>query len=517
MHRVSSQTIIGRDEPLRLLDDALASAEADGRGSWCSPARPAWERPGSCPRSRQRAESVASSPCTARAWSSAARSSRTRRSSPRCATCRRRGSRMRWPSSTRSARGARRAATTDTPIEPTRTPLLEPLRPGPAVRARARCCSGRLAADAAPVLVVLEDLHWADRSTRDFLAFLARNLRAERIAFALTYRTGELPPATRCGASLTEMCGGRSHAASTSARSTATRSRASWRRSPAAGAGAASRPSCTSGRAATRSSSRSCSPPARRRPGHGRGTVLARGTACRRRAAAPRGRRRRRRRAGARGARSGDGARRRPRAGAARGARRRPAGRGSRRWRRTAPRAHGRGGLRLARAGGAHRAPPRARPGDGGDRRTRRTARLPVASRGRVRRRACRLGRRRASTRRGCTRSRRRAATSSARSSCGTLAETHPARRSRRAAVPHGAGGPLLRRSRARRRARPPGPRGARRGGAGARGAAVRAAGRVRLLGRPSGARLLRAGARGCSRPAPSRNARDCWRRRATP
>jgi DNA-binding CsgD family transcriptional regulator/tetratricopeptide (TPR) repeat protein len=45
-----------------------------------------------------------------------------------------------------------------------------------------------------PLLVVLEDVHWADRSTRDFVAFLARNLRAERIALALTYRTGELPP-----------------------------------------------------------------------------------------------------------------------------------------------------------------------------------------------------------------------------------------------------------------------------------------------------------------------------------
>src|SRR4029077_3959802 len=46
-----------------------------------------------------------------------------------------------------------------------------------------------------PLLIVLEDVHWADRSSRDFLAFLARNLRTERIALAITYRTGELPPA----------------------------------------------------------------------------------------------------------------------------------------------------------------------------------------------------------------------------------------------------------------------------------------------------------------------------------
>ena len=50
----------------------------------------------------------------------------------------------------------------------------------------------RLSADGAPVLLVLEDLHWADRSSREVLAFLGRNLRAERIAIALTYRTGEL-------------------------------------------------------------------------------------------------------------------------------------------------------------------------------------------------------------------------------------------------------------------------------------------------------------------------------------
>ena len=32
-----------------------------------------------------------------------------------------------------------------------------------------------------PVLVVLEDLHWADRSTRAALAFLARSLTGERL------------------------------------------------------------------------------------------------------------------------------------------------------------------------------------------------------------------------------------------------------------------------------------------------------------------------------------------------
>jgi len=44
----------------------------------------------------------------------------------------------------------------------------------------------------AGVLLVLEDLHWVDRSTSDFVRFLVRGLRAERVAVVATYRTGEL-------------------------------------------------------------------------------------------------------------------------------------------------------------------------------------------------------------------------------------------------------------------------------------------------------------------------------------
>ncbi len=43
-----------------------------------------------------------------------------------------------------------------------------------------------------PVAFVLEDMHWADRSTRALAAHLARNLRTERVLFVLTYRTDEL-------------------------------------------------------------------------------------------------------------------------------------------------------------------------------------------------------------------------------------------------------------------------------------------------------------------------------------
>jgi DNA-binding NarL/FixJ family response regulator len=47
-------------------------------------------------------------------------------------------------------------------------------------------------AAASPVLLVLEDLHWADRSTRDLVTFLSRMLRNERIALVLSYRTDDL-------------------------------------------------------------------------------------------------------------------------------------------------------------------------------------------------------------------------------------------------------------------------------------------------------------------------------------
>ena len=47
-------------------------------------------------------------------------------------------------------------------------------------------------AAAQPVLLVLEDLHWADRSTRDLVTFLSRVLRDERIALAVSYRTDDM-------------------------------------------------------------------------------------------------------------------------------------------------------------------------------------------------------------------------------------------------------------------------------------------------------------------------------------
>jgi len=45
-----------------------------------------------------------------------------------------------------------------------------------------------------PVALIVEDLHWADPSTRDLVAFLVRNLRDERVLLMLTIRTDESDP-----------------------------------------------------------------------------------------------------------------------------------------------------------------------------------------------------------------------------------------------------------------------------------------------------------------------------------
>jgi len=62
---------------------------------------------------------------------------------------------------------------------------------------------GRLA-EQARLVVVVEDLHWADSSTRDLLAFLVRNLRRERILLVVTYRNDE-PGQQRLGPYLAEL------------------------------------------------------------------------------------------------------------------------------------------------------------------------------------------------------------------------------------------------------------------------------------------------------------------------
>jgi DNA-binding CsgD family transcriptional regulator/tetratricopeptide (TPR) repeat protein len=47
-------------------------------------------------------------------------------------------------------------------------------------------------AERSPVVLVLEDLHWADRATRDLVGFLARALRSGRVTLVVSYRSDEL-------------------------------------------------------------------------------------------------------------------------------------------------------------------------------------------------------------------------------------------------------------------------------------------------------------------------------------
>ena len=43
-----------------------------------------------------------------------------------------------------------------------------------------------------PLMLILEDLHWADQSTRELVAFLLRSLRGARVLLLVTYRSDEL-------------------------------------------------------------------------------------------------------------------------------------------------------------------------------------------------------------------------------------------------------------------------------------------------------------------------------------
>lgn len=47
-------------------------------------------------------------------------------------------------------------------------------------------------AESRPVVLVIEDIHWADRSSRDLIAFLSRNLRESQLLMVLTYRSDDL-------------------------------------------------------------------------------------------------------------------------------------------------------------------------------------------------------------------------------------------------------------------------------------------------------------------------------------
>jgi DNA-binding CsgD family transcriptional regulator/tetratricopeptide (TPR) repeat protein len=62
----------------------------------------------------------------------------------------------------------------------------------------------RLAAEA-PVLLIVEDLHWADASTLDLMAFLARNLRREAVVLLMTSRSDQVEGRHRLLSFLSEL------------------------------------------------------------------------------------------------------------------------------------------------------------------------------------------------------------------------------------------------------------------------------------------------------------------------
>src|SRR5581483_6465870 len=63
----------------------------------------------------------------------------------------------------------------------------------------------RNAAQVQPVLLVLEDLHWADRGTLDYLLHLARNLTGARLLVLVTYRDVEVDRAHPLSGTLAEL------------------------------------------------------------------------------------------------------------------------------------------------------------------------------------------------------------------------------------------------------------------------------------------------------------------------
>ena len=81
-------------------------------------------------------------------------------------------------------------------------PDLGPVGEEPASGLRLGSAQGRLfelllgvlerMAERTPVVFAVEDIHWSDRSTRDLLGFLIRNLRDARIMLVLTFRSDEL-------------------------------------------------------------------------------------------------------------------------------------------------------------------------------------------------------------------------------------------------------------------------------------------------------------------------------------
>ncbi len=65
----------------------------------------------------------------------------------------------------------------------------------------------RLCAPSPPSLVVLEDIHWADEATLDFIRFIGRRIQRTRCLMVATYRDDEIPPSHPLRGVLGELTG----------------------------------------------------------------------------------------------------------------------------------------------------------------------------------------------------------------------------------------------------------------------------------------------------------------------
>ena len=192
VRRISSPVFVGRAEQLEALDAALAAARA-GDGV---------HRPGQR-RGRHRQDAPAGGvrgACERRRRARADRQlhrARRRRAAARPA--------RRDPAPARARARARRLAAV---LGPARA-VLDPAAPdNQASRLElVLAMLGRLG-ELAPAVIAIEDLHWADRSTRDLLAYLIRSLRREPIVLVATYRSDELHRRHPLRAFLTAHAGG---------------------------------------------------------------------------------------------------------------------------------------------------------------------------------------------------------------------------------------------------------------------------------------------------------------------